>query len=199
MLPVHYLTMAFILSILAHLLLDAEESNRVPLINMIPAIEKLGAEWAQSELIYYLDPNHQPEWYVPKDQPDPEAFKTFLERTASRLGCDALLKVAFGKGELAINSGGHFVFLYRWGNQEALSVEWSELLEKAPLNQDEVPPVGSASCWAHHDLFHSLAFRRGPYLVRVECGRSENFLGLLALAEAVDLNILKATKQQPGP
>ena len=166
------------------------------LSKLMPTFETLDDDWTERKIIYYVYPLSQPVSYIFPDQPDPEAFKAFLIRRMQSLDCESLIKAYYGKGDTAINSGGHHLSIYRWSRADSLLEEWQNILAKAPLNQEELPDFGDAVCWAHHGLFQALAFRRGLYLVKIECGRNETVFGLLNLAERVDDSLKKGIKKQ---
>ena len=179
---------------------DQIDIQDVPLSKLLPSLGSLDEDWTERKIAYYIDPSSQPTFQNLQDQPDHVAFKAYLERRIQVLDCEALIKVFYGKGDLAINSGGHHLAIYRWSRYDSLNDEWQNILEKAPLNQDELPDFGDGVCWAHHGLFQSLVFRRGNYLIRIECGRNETVFGLLELAEVVDDSLKdKVTKQETQP
>ena len=192
-LGIHWMVVGLLCFLSLQVSAEQDASKAVSLNKLIPSLESLGEMWTQTKLTYYVDPLSKPPYYILPDQPDHEAFKAFLDRRVLSLGCESLLRIHYGKGELAINSGGHHLMIHRWDQFNRLEEEWDGILKKAPFNQDELPEFGEAACWAHHDLFQSLAFRRGNYLVRIECGRSETVYGLLDLAEAIDELIKKTT------
>lgn len=157
---------------------------------LYPMMDAIEGDWSERKLVQYLEPLVQPSTFVYSDQPDPKAAMDFMQRKIQSLGCEAYARVHYGKKDLAINTGGHHCVIYRWEDKDLMDLAWEEILKKAPFNQDELPQVGEAACWTHHGLFQSLTFRKGLYIVQIECGRNDLVYGLLELANAFELKMV---------
>jgi hypothetical protein len=180
----------------AFLTLSAQFSPN-SVIELKPALEQLDAAsgWTDERMVQYLEPLAAPPVYTHPQQPDPKASKGFMERHLQSMGCVAYVRAHYGKKNLAINSGGHHLMIYRWDDATMLDARWNKLRQHAPFKQDDVPGVGEASCWVHHGLFYALAFRRMGYLIQVECGRNDPVYGLVELADSVDA-LIKANAEK---
>ena len=159
---------------------------------LCPMLDAVEGDWSERKLVQYFEPLVKPATFAHPEQPDPKAAMDFMQRKIQSLGCEAYARVHYGKKDLAINTGGHHCVIYRWEDKESLDLAWEEILKKAPFDQDELPQVGEAVCWTHHGLFQSLTFRKGLYIVQIECGRNDLVYGLLELADAFEFKIVNS-------
>jgi hypothetical protein len=157
---------------------------------LCPMLDAIEGDWNERKLVQYLEPLVQPSSFAHTNQPDPKAAMDFMQRKIQSLGCEAYARFHYGKKDLAINTGGHHCVIYRWEDRDLMDLAWEAILKKAPFNQDELPQVGEAACWTHHGLFQSLTFRKGLYIVQIQCGRNDLVYGLLELANAFELKMV---------
>lgn len=176
----------------SHTYADKPSLNKGAVTALCPMLDALGDDWSERKPVQYLEPLVKPTTFVHSEQPDPKAAIDFMKRKMQSLGCDAYARVHYGKKDLAINTGGHHLIVYRWEDKELLDAAWEDILKKAPFNQEELPQVGEAACWTHHGLFQSLSFRKGLYIIQIECGRNDVVYGLLELADAVEFRIVNS-------
>lgn len=161
---------------------------------LCPMLDAVDGDWSERKMVQYLEPLVKPATFAHSEQPDPKAAMDFMQRKIQSLGCEAYARVHFGKKDLAINTGGHHCVIYRWEDKDSLESAWEEILKKAPFNQDELPQVGEAACWTHHGLFQSITFRKGLYIVQIDCGRNDVVYGLLELADAFEFKMANLEK-----
>jgi hypothetical protein len=162
------------------------------LTSILPTVAQLGEGWTSNRVVVLIDPLSSPREIAATNE-NQMAWLQFgrdlLKKDARREAYAMVRYYGGGSGGYHTNS---LVFITRWKSRESTGDDWGRDKEtKDPPGN--LSKVGEEVRFYQRDGMHNnIAFRRGKYLIDVECPTAYGIEHLKRLAEALDNNLLKA-------
>lgn len=162
--------------------------------SIVASAAQLGEGWTSNRVMVLIDPLSSP-----KEIADPHENGEGLLRMARDLLTKEPRREAYamlryyggGSGSRQTNS---LVYITRWKSKRDIGDDWGRDKETKD-SPGALPKVGEEVHFYQRDGLHNdITFRRGKYLICVECPTSYGVEHLKRLAEVLDSNLLKAQK-----
>jgi hypothetical protein len=181
-------------ALLAMLALAAVDAAGQPSIEQIlPSITQLGEGWSSNRVVVLVDPLSSPsEWADVNEGPGWLKLGRELLKRDPRREAWAVIRY-FGRGTGAYHTNS-LVTISRWKAPESIGKDWGRDNETKG-SPAELPNLGEETRFYQRDGMHNdIAFRRGNYLINVECPIAFGVEHLKRLAETLDANLVRAQK-----
>lgn len=160
--------------------------------SILATVEQLGEGWTSNRVLVLIDPLSSPREIADTNE-NQTAWLQFgrglLKKEPRREACAMVRYYGGGSGAHHTNS---LVFISRWKSKQDIPAEWG-LDKETKDSPGNLPKVGEEVRFYQRDGMHNnIAFRRGNYLIDVECPAVYGIEHLKRLAEVLDRNLLKA-------
>jgi len=170
-------------------------AEQQPSITQILAtVPQLGDGWTSNRVVVLVDPLSSPSEMADKNE-NPEAWLRFVHdllRKQPRREAHAIVRYYGGRTNLYHTNS--LVHIMRWKSKEDIGLNWG-LDKETKDSPGTLPKVGEEVRFSQRQGMHNnITFRRGNYLIDVECATAYGVEHLKRLAEVLDSNFLKAQK-----
>ena len=161
---------------------------------IVATVAELGEGWTSNRVMVLIDPLSSP-----KEIADPHENGEGLLRMARDLLTKEPRREAYAMLRYYGGGGGFrqtnsLVYITRWKSKRDIGDDWGRDKETKD-SPGALPKVGEEVHFYQRDGLHNdITFRRGKYLICVECPTSYGVEHLKRLAEVLDSNLLKAQK-----
>jgi len=182
-------------SLLCLSLVRGQAAGATAILDVVPALSELGADWTTNATVTILDPLSRPARH-PGHAPSKGMTNVFAAKAAAKdqMGWG---RFHFGRGNLLLNQGAYFVSIQRWDRTNTLNTAWTGWQSRPDYTPWRGAPIGESCFWTEDAKFHGFTFRRGLFHVVITCGAQSDHAGLFRLAEVIDAKI--SGKSIPKP
>jgi hypothetical protein len=162
------------------------------IFSILATVEQLGDGWSSNRVVVLIDPLSSPREIAETNENQTTWLQFGRDLLKKEPRREAYAMVRYYGGTSGAYHTNSLVFISRWRSRTDIPADWGR--DKATKDSPGIlPKVGEEVRFYQRDGMHNnIAFRRGNYLIDVECPTAFGIEHLKRLAEALDNNLLKA-------